>query len=88
LEKEKSYQFEVINKNWSMRRKPTAEPKPISITIPDFKCIKNHTCTMNVTYDDGQVKQYYSRVLQNHITKEWKVDGMHVAVKVTTNHTE
>ena len=82
MEKESNYQFEIIPKNWSMRRKPTQEPKPISVTIPDFKCIKNHSCTMHVTYDNNEVKRYFSRVLQNHITQEWKVDGMHVAVKV------
>jgi hypothetical protein len=82
LEKEKKYHFEIIPKNWSMRRKPAKEPTPVAVTIPDFQCIKNHTCTMQVTYDNNEVKQYFSRVLQHHITKEWKVDGMHVAVKV------
>ena len=85
MEEEQHYRFEIIPKNWSMRRKPVAEPSPISVSIPDFKCIKNYHCTMEVTYDDGQVKHYFSRVLQNHITKEWKVDGMHVAVKVSIN---
>lgn len=82
MEKEENYQFEIIHKDWAKRRKPTTEPNPVSVTIPDFKYVKHHTCTMEVTYDDGQVKSYLSRVLQNHITKEWKVDGMHVAVKV------
>lgn len=82
MEKEQNYQFEIIPKDWAKRRKPTVEPKPISVSIPDFQCVKNHTCTMKVTYDDGQIKHFFSRVLQHHITKEWKVDGMHVAVKV------
>ncbi|TDF38185.1 hypothetical protein EYS14_10835 [Alteromonadaceae bacterium M269] len=82
MEKENNYRFEIIPKNWAMRRKPAKEPEPVSVTIPDFKYVKNHSCTMHVTYDNDETKTYLSRVLQNHITQEWKVDGMHVAVKV------
>lgn len=39
-------------------------------------------CTMIVQYDDGSERKLISRVVQNHITKQWVVDGMHEALNV------
>ena len=76
------YSFEVIPKSWAKRRSAVAEPVPISIEIPDFELKEQHFCNMHVTFDDGNKQSFYSRVLCNHITKQWTVDGMQVAVKV------
>ena len=76
------YQFEIIPKSWSKRRRPVPEPQPIKVDIPDFVLQEQHFCTMQVSYDDGSVKHYYSRVLRNAINGQWTVDGMQVAVKV------
>lgn len=78
----KQYKFEIIHKDWTKRRKPTAQAKPLSVSIPNFKLLEQHFCNMEVEYDDGTITTYYSRVLKNHITGQWTVDGMHVAVKV------
>ena len=77
-----TYQFEIIPKSWSKRRKPTAEAKPVSVAIPDFELIHQHFCNMQVTFEDGSQQTFLSRVLQNKITGAWTVDGMHVAVSV------
>ena len=77
-----SYQFEIIPKSWSKRRKLTPEPQAVAVTIADFQLIEQHFCTMQVTYDDGSEHSYYSRVLRNAITGQWTVDGMQVAVRV------
>lgn len=37
---------------------------------------------MVVTYEDGEVKTYISRVIQNHITEKWFLDGMSVAIEI------
>ena len=79
---EKQYKFEIIPKDWAKRRKPTPTPQPVSVTIPDFECKEQHFCTMQVVFDDGSEQSFYSRVIRNHITGQWTVDGMHVAVKV------
>lgn len=76
------YRFEIIPKSWSKRRTPVAEPNPVSVSIPDFKLLDQHFCTMQVSYDDGSQRQFYSRVIQNTVTKKWTVDGMHVACRV------
>lgn len=80
--KKAEYQFEYIPKSWAKRRKAEPEPQPISIQIPDFELKEQHFCNMHVTFDNGRKEIYYSRVLCNHITKQWTVDGMHIAVKV------
>lgn len=77
-----SYQFEIINKSWVKRRRAGAEPQPVAVQIADFQKVKQHMCHMQVTYDDGSTQEYLARVLQNHITGVWTVDGMHVAVRV------
>lgn len=79
------YTFEIIPKSWAKRRKLDAQIKPVSINIPDFQLKEQHFCNMEVTYEDGSVKRYYSRVLRHHKTGQWTVDGMHVAVKVLCN---
>ncbi|MCP3428858.1 gamma-glutamylcyclotransferase family protein [Opacimonas viscosa] len=76
------YHFEIIAKSWAKRRRFTQLPKPVHVQIPDFKLKENFYCNMIVQYDDGNEKEYFSRVLRNHITGQWTVDGMHVAVKV------
>lgn len=77
------YRFEIIPKNWSKRRTPVAEPKPVFVSIPDFQLLDQHFCTMQVSYEDGSQRQFYSRVIQNVITGQWTVDGMHVACRVS-----
>lgn len=74
-----------MERDWFKRRTPKPKPKAISIEVENFKLESNHFCTMIVTYDDGVVKRYISRVVQNHITKEWAVDGMHEAARVLVN---
>ena len=77
------YSFTVIKKDWYKRRRPDENKAiPINVSIEDFALQANHMCHMNVEYDDGSQKTLLARVLQNQITKEWKVDGMEVAVKV------
>ena len=76
------YQFEIIHKSWSKRRRPVKEPQPVSAEIADFKLEEQHFCTMQVNYDDGSQQSFYSRVLRNPITQQWTVDGMQVAVRV------
>lgn len=76
------YGFEIIAKSWAKRRRFTQLPKPVHVQIPDFKLKENFYCNMIVQYDDGNEKEYFSRVIRNHITGQWTVDGMHVAVKV------
>lgn len=77
-----NYTFEIIEKSWAKRRRFTQLPKPSTVSIPDFKLKENSYCNMLVEYDDGSVKELFSRVIRNHITHQWTVDGMHVAVKV------
>jgi hypothetical protein len=79
------YTFELIHKDWAKRRKPKTEVKPIKVLIPDFELKEQHFCNMEVEYEDGTTKRYYSRVIKNHITHQWTVDGMHVAVRVIRN---
>lgn len=79
---QKDYTFEIIPKNWAKRRKPIKTPQATCVEIPDFELVANHFCNMHVTYDDGSQKVFFSRVIQNHITHQWTVDGMHVSVKV------
>ena len=76
------YTFEIIPKNWSKRRRFVPEPKPINVIIDDFSLRDNSYCNMHVEYDDGSHRDLLSRVIHNPHTDEWKVDGMHVAVKV------
>lgn len=76
------YRFEIIPKSWEKRRKPTKQPQPVSVEIPDFVLKEQHFCNMRVIFDDYSERTFYSRVLCNHLTKQWTVDGMHVAVKV------
>lgn len=78
----KHYKFEIIPKDWAKRRKPSLQPKVIQVNIPDFLCKEQHFCNMEVRFDDGSEKKFFSRVIKNHITGQWTVDGMHVAVKV------
>ena len=80
--KNPQYQFEIIPKDWAKRRKAKAEATPIKVSIPDFELKQQHFCNMQVQYADGSQKTLFSRVLKNHITGQWTVDGMHVAVKV------
>ena len=83
MNKEKRpYHFEVIPKSWNKRRKPTKEPAVLAVTIPDFELQEQHFCNMHVTFDDGNERVFYSRVIRNQQTGQWTVDGMHVAVKV------
>lgn len=42
-------------------------------------------CNMVVTYDDGSVENLLGRVLQNQITKVWKVDGMRAVAVLEEN---
>lgn len=76
------YKFEIIQKSWSKRRTPTKEPIPTKVDIPDLVLKEQHFCNMHVTYDDYSERTFYSRVILNPLTKQWTVDGMHVAVKV------
>lgn len=78
----KHYIFEIIPKDWAKRRKPSVQLKPVHVNIPDFQCQEQHFCNMEVTFEDGSEKTFFSRVIKNHITGQWTVDGMHVAVKV------
>jgi hypothetical protein len=77
-----NYKFEIIRKSWAKRRKSAIEPLAVSVTIPDFKLEEQHFCNMLVSYDDGSQQTFFARVLRNHITNQWTVDGMHVAVRV------
>lgn len=79
------YQFEIIHKSWTKRRKDKKEPIPLSVEIPDFELAEQHFCNMQVSFDDGSQQTFFARVLRNHITKQWTVDGMHVAVKVMSS---
>ncbi|MBE1286140.1 MAG: hypothetical protein GJ671_00240 [Alteromonadaceae bacterium] len=76
------YEFEIIQKSWSKRRRFAPEPKPLNVIIDDFRLRDNSYCTMHVEYDDGSNRELLSRVIHNPNTGEWKLDGMHVAVKV------
>lgn len=76
------YDFEIIAKSWAKRRRFTPLPKPVHVQIPDFRLKENSYCNMIVKYDDGTGRELFSRVIRNHITGQWTVDGMHVAVKV------
>ena len=76
------YTFEIIEKSWSKRRRLEKIPKPRTVNIPDFTLRENAYCNMIVEYEDGSVKTLFSRVIRNHITKQWTVDGMLEAVKV------
>ena len=72
--------FKVQQLSWCKRRRPTQGlVEPVSVEVPDFKKEHNMFCDMIVTYSDTSTKTIWSRVIQNSITKEWKVDGMHVA---------
>lgn len=78
--------FEIMlrgERAWHKRRQLTKlPPQPVDVKIPDFKKEKNHMCKMIVTYDNGEVKEYISRVVYNHIKDYWAVDGMHESVIV------
>jgi hypothetical protein len=77
------YKFEIVPANWFKRRTPRPEPKPIKVVkIDDFQLVENHFCTMHVEYDDGNVKEYLSRVMFSEYSEKWLVDGMHVYVEV------
>ena len=81
-----NYHFEIIPKDWYKRCSPSKNlPIAISAEIDDFELKANHMCYMKVSYNNGTYKTLLARVIQNHITKEWKVDGMEVAVKVIIN---
>ena len=69
-------------RDWYKRRTPTQERKPTAVIISNFKKEQNFICEMSVTYDDGSTQELKARVLQNHVTKHWAVDGMHVAAKL------
>ena len=79
--------FTLRNNVWTMRRHQTfheaSAPKAVSASVPDFKQEHYFMCDMFVTYDDGSVKKFKSRVLQNRITQNWVVDGMHHMVDVS-----
>ncbi|MGJ8679650.1 hypothetical protein [Paraglaciecola sp.] len=77
-----SYTFEIIPKSWSKRRKPSKDPVPVFVEIPDLVLKQQYFCNMNVTYDDYSQRTFYSRVIFNQLTEQWTVDGMHVAVRV------
>ena len=75
--------FKIIPANWFKRRTPRPEPKPVKVTkIDNFKFEKNHFCQMYIEYDNGEVRDFLSRVIHNEMNKKWLVDGMHVYVEV------
>lgn len=79
---EPHYTFEIIPKSWAKRRRFVPEPKPVNVVIDDFRLRDNSYCNMVVEYDDGSERELLSRVIYNELNGEWKVDGMHVAVRV------
>jgi hypothetical protein len=77
------YHFNIIEKDWYKRRTPRVALTPVAVSISDYKAEHNHMCTMQVTYEDGSVKELIARVIYNKLNHTWTVDGMSVAVKVT-----
>lgn len=77
--------FELIPQDWAKRRTHIKREKPVAIQVFDYKQINNHFCTIIVHFEDGSSKELLSRVVQNHITKTWVVDGMEYSVRVTYN---
>jgi len=76
-------QFVEIKKDWFKRRAPDKIKKVfVSAEVPDYKQEHNHMCRMHVTYADGEVCSYISRVIYNKLNNTWIVDGMHVTVRV------
>ena len=74
--------FKLIEKDWFKRRLSKRPQVPCKVEVFDFKKEKNHFCTLTVHFEDGTSKNLYSRVIQNHITKDWVVDGMEFAVRL------
>tara|TARA_R110001583_G_scaffold131248_1_gene282935 strand:+ start:2626 stop:2898 length:273 start_codon:yes stop_codon:yes gene_type:complete len=75
--------FKIVPANWFKRRTPRPEPKPVNvIKIDGFKLMKNHLCRMHVKFDNGEVREFLSRVIYSDINGKWLVDGMHVYVEV------
>lgn len=42
------YEFEIIQKSWFKRRRFVPEPKPVNVTIDDFRLRDNSYCNMHV----------------------------------------
>jgi len=74
--------YELIAQDWAKRRTHTKREKPVAVQVLDFKKVKNHFCTLTVYFEDGSSKDLLSRVVQNHITKSWVIDGMEYSVRV------
>ena len=68
--------FIINNLDWFKRRKPTKEPKPTSVIVPDFKKELNYKCDVITQYDDGVERILFGRVLFNEIKEEWSVNGI------------
>ncbi|MFC0446432.1 hypothetical protein ACFOD1_06970 [Pseudidiomarina halophila] len=68
--------FIIQQLSWHKRRKATVEPQPVSISVPDFKKEVNHFCTVEVTFDNGEVVKLSGRVTQHPITGVWSINGI------------
>ncbi|MDN7125184.1 hypothetical protein [Pseudidiomarina terrestris] len=68
--------FIIQQLSWHKRRKATVEPQPVAISVPDFEKVLNHFCTVEVTFDNGEVAKLTGRVTQHPITGVWSVNGI------------
>lgn len=71
--------FIIQQLSWYKRRKPGAEPQPIEVRIPDFKCEANHFCAVEVMFDNGEHATLSGRVTQNPVTGAWMVNGINAS---------
>lgn len=68
--------LEINQTNWVKRRRPTAVPQPVSVTIPDLVLERDASCEVFVLYSDEVERKLKGRVIFNEIKKTWSVSAI------------
>lgn len=78
IKKINNYKVKLERRDWQKRREVAKDEKinVIDFMIDDLQKEKNHFCYTTVTYENGQSEKLLSRVVENQITKEIKIDAM------------
>ena len=68
--------FEIQPMDWHKRRAPSAEPKPLSVSVSGFNYEANTSCDLAVTYDDGVERVLKGRIIHNQQFDRWLINGI------------
>tara|TARA_B100000700_G_scaffold331796_1_gene468923 strand:+ start:30338 stop:30598 length:261 start_codon:yes stop_codon:yes gene_type:complete len=78
IKKINNHKLKIERRDWQKRRDVQKNEKMSvkDFSIDDLKKEKNHICYTTVIYEDNSKERLVSRVVENQITKELKIDAM------------